>query len=555
MIQEERKWLKSYERGIPHTIEVTKEYHSLTDLIEKSFHKYADLPAFKNMGVEMTYRELDVQSTCFAAFLQQQLKLKKGDRIALQMPNVLQYPVAIVGALRAGLVIINTNPLYTVREMVHQFNDAGIKAVVVLENFADKVEQALPELKEKPVVVTARMGDLLGTVKGSIVDFVVKYVRKMVPPFSIPHAVSFKDALKAGKKLSLEKVNIDSSDIALLQYTGGTTGVSKGAVLTHYNMLGNLMQNRAWMSKKLSEASDVIVTALPLYHIFAMTVNFFTFLTVGAKNVLITNPRDMKTFLSEIKGERFTVFTAVNTLFNAMMEHQLFKEVDFSRLRVCIGGGMAVQDHVATKWKQMTGCVLSEGYGLTECSPVVCCHPLNGNGKLGSIGLPFPSTDVSIQDDEGNHLTEHQKGELCVKGPQVMAGYWNDGEINDVTENGWLRTGDIAYIDEDGMIFIVDRKKEMINVSGFNVFPNEVEEVIAKHPAVLEVGVKGIENPKTTEAVQAFVVLRSGQSVTKEELRAYCKKELTAYKVPKFVEFRDELPKSNVGKILRRELK
>lgn len=547
-----RPWFDHYEKGVPHQID-TDIYPSLAGLFSDTMKKYADKAAFTNMGVSITFGKLDELSDQFAKFLINDLHLKKGDRIALQMPNLLQYPVCAIGAIKAGLIIVNTNPLYTAREMEYQFKDAGIKAIVILSNFASKLEAIRPNLPELKHIIISHIGDMLGGLKGFITNLVVKHIKKMVPSYNIPDAIKFKDSIKSSQgKVSFPTLN--SEDIAFLQYTGGTTGVSKGAILTHSNVLANAAQHRVWLASLLKDGEEVVATPLPLYHIFAMTVNFITFFMIGAENILITNPRDMNAFIGELRKRPITLFTGVNTLFNGMMNHPDFTKIDFSRLKLSIGGGMAVLKPVAEKWKKITNVLLMEGYGLTECSPVVCIHPFDGVDRIGTIGIPLPNTDVIICDEEGKELSPNTDGELCVKGPQVMKGYWNnEAETREVFFGEYLRTGDIARMDEQGFFHIVDRKKEMINVSGFNVYPKEIEDVIAKHPKVLEVGVKGVPDEKTNETPKAFII-KKDPDLTVEEIRAFCKKELTSYKVPRQIVFRDELPKTNVGKILRKDL-
>ncbi len=546
-------WLAQYEEGVPTQISGDM-YASLVEMLSVAMDKYSDLVAFESMGAKISYQDLDRLSDQFAAYLQS-LGLKKGDRIALQMPNILQYPICLIGAMRAGLIIVNTNPLYTAREMEHQFNDANISALVILENFAETLEKVIDDVPSLKHVIVASMGDMLGALKGTIVNFVVRKVKKMVPAYHLPKAVTFKQAMKAGQQATFTPVQIKPEDIAFLQYTGGTTGLSKGAKLLHKNMLANAEQHVHWMRNLLEERTEVVVTALPLYHIFALTVNFMTFFQYGCKNVLIANPRDMKAFLGEWKKHDVTIFTAVNTLFNGMMSHPMFDQLKFDKLKLSIGGGMAVQEHVATKWEAKTGVVLREGYGLTECSPVVSCQPFHDNIRQGSIGIPYPSTDLKILGEQNEEMPLGERGELCVKGPQVMAGYWNnDSETAEVMYGDYLRTGDIAYIAEDGFVYLVDRKKEMINVSGFNVFPNEIEAVISSHPKVLEVGVCAVADEKSTEVPKAFIV-KKDDSLTEDEIRSYCREHLTAYKRPRHFAFREELPKSSVGKIMRRLLK
>jgi long-chain acyl-CoA synthetase len=546
-------WFKFYPSSVPKEVDV-QAYDSVVDLFEESIQKYGDTVAYECMGKTISFRELDQLSKDFAAFLQHDLMLKKGDRIAIQMPNLLQYPIAMFGALRAGLVVVNTNPLYTSREMKHQFTDAGIAAVVILANFASNLQKIRQEIPAKHIIVT-QIGDLLGGLKGGIVNFVVKYVKKMVPAYDLPGIYTFKGALAsgAGKKFTREK--IVQKDLAYLQYTGGTTGVSKGAELTHGNIVANMQQISGWMKPKLREHEETVITALPLYHIFALTVNCLAMLKIGAHNVLITNPRDMPAFIKELSKHKFSVFTGVNTLFNGLLNQEAFRSLDFSSLKIAVGGGMAVQRSVAERWQKVTGVPLAEGYGLTETSPVATCNPIDGTERLGTIGMPLPNTEVKIINDEDKDVALGEKGELCIKGPQVMRGYWQRPEETEKVFLGeWLKTGDIATMDQDGFLKIVDRKKEMILVSGFNVYPNEVEEAISSHEKVNEVGVIGIPDDKSTEKVVAYVVAMD-KSITAEEIIAYSRENLTSYKVPKEVYFVDELPKSNVGKILRRIIK
>jgi long-chain acyl-CoA synthetase len=550
---QEYSWIKNYPKGIPGEIN-PDSYSSLVELLESSFKKYGDKPAYENMGATLTFNQVDKYSAQFADFLQNHTNLKKGDRIAIQMPNLFQWVVAMFGSVRAGLIVVNTNPLYTAREMAHQFTDAGVKGVVILANFAHNLEKIIDKTSIETVVIT-EIGDMLGGFKKSLVNFVVKNVKKMVPPYQVKGAVRFSDAMKKGAAGSYVRHNIDNDDVAFLQYTGGTTGVSKGAMLSHRNIIANMEQISYWMLPKLKEGVETIVTALPMYHIFALTVNCLAFLKIGAKNVLITNPRDMPVFIKTLKKTPFTVLTGVNTLFNGLLNQPEFKNVDFSKLKIAVGGGMAVQDAVAKKWKEITKVSLAEGYGLTETSPVLCCNPIDGSERIGTIGLPVPSTEIRILDEVGKEVAVGEIGEICAKGPQIMKGYWEKPEeTENVFVRGYFKTGDIGFINEDGFVKIVDRKKEMINVSGFNVFPNEIENVISAHEKVLEVGAIGISDPKSTEKVKVFIV-KKDESLTEEEIIAYCKENMTSYKVPKQVEFRKELPKSNVGKILRRVLK
>ena len=552
----ERIWLKQYPAGVPSEIDVT-QYSSLVELLEESFAKFADRKAFICMDKSISYRDLDEMSRSLAAFLQNK-GLPKGARVALMMPNVLQYPVATAAVLRAGYTVVNVNPLYTPRELEHQLKDSGAEAIIVLENFARTVQQVLGKTSVKHVIIGS-MGDLLGF-KGVIVNLVVRKVKKMVPSYSIPRAIAFNDAIAAGRGMKLDKPKLTPDDVAFLQYTGGTTGVSKGATLLHRNIVANILQNDAWLQPALKKPPHVdqllIVCALPLYHIFALTACFMLGVRAGGSNLLIPNPRDMPGFVKELMKYQINFFPGVNTLYNGLLNTPGFDKVDFSKLKVANGGGMATQRPVAEKWLKVTGCPLSEGYGLSETSPTLTCNPADIDKFTGSIGIPVPSTDISIRDDEGNEVPLGQPGEICAKGPQVMAGYWNrpDETAKVMTADGFFRTGDIGVMDELGYTKIVDRKKDMILVSGFNVYPNEIEEVIASHPGVLECAVIGVMDARSGETVKAFVV-RKDPSLTADEVIKYCGTQLTAYKVPKQIEFRTELPKTNVGKILRRELR
>jgi len=550
----EKIWLKSYPPGIPDEIDVN-EFSSLGDLFEQGVRKFSDRTAYINMGKSISFAELDRLSAQFAGYLQGELKLPKGSRVALMMPNLLQYPIAMFGVLRAGCTVVNVNPLYTARELEHQLRDSGADTIVIVENFAHTLERILPTVKMSNVVVTS-LGEMLGFPKGLIVNLVVRHVKKMVPAWKISGHVGFSEALALGARHSLRPVEVGHEDIAYLQYTGGTTGVAKGAVLTHGNIIANLQQAHAWIGPHLNEGGEVIITALPLYHIFSLTANCLTFFKIGATNVLITNPRDIPGFVKEMSKHRFTVITGVNTLFNALLNNADFEKLDFSALHFALGGGMAVQKAVAEKWGRVTGNPLIEAYGLTETSPAVTINPLDLPAFNHSIGLPISSTEVSLRDDEGKEVPAGQTGELCVRGPQVMREYWNRPEetARVFTDDGFFRTGDIATIDEAGFVRIVDRKKDMILVSGFNVFPNEVEDVVASLPGVLEVAAVGVPDERSGEAVKLFVV-RKDPALTKEEIIAHCKENLTAYKVPHLIEFREELPKTNVGKILRRMLR
>lgn len=550
----EKLWLKSYEQGVSPEIDIS-QYSSISDVFRQSVEKFADKPAFQNMGKTLTYAEVGKLATDFASYLQNVLKLPRGERVAIMMPNVLQYPIALFGILQAGLVAVNTNPLYTPRELEHQLKDSGATTIVVLENFANTLELVLPRTQIKHVIV-ASVGEMFGMIKGALMNFVIRKVKKMVPEYRIPNTITFQTALKQGAANTFKPVELTRDDTALLQYTGGTTGLAKGAVLSHGNICANMLQAKEWIKFQLSEGKETVIAALPLYHIFALTVNMMIFANAGSKIILITNPRDMKGFIGELKKEPISVFIGVNTLFNAMVNRPDFAEVDFSRLKLTLGGGMATQKAVAEKWKQITGTPIVEAYGLTEASPGVCCNPLNIEAYSGGIGLPVSSTEVELRDADGKEVPIGQPGELWVRGPQVMKGYWNRPEetAKAIDARGFLETGDIAVMDEKGWLKLVDRKKDLIVVSGFNVYPNEIEEVVAGNDKVLEVACIGVKSEKTGEAIKVFVV-RKDPSLTKEELIDFCRKELTAYKVPKDIEFRDELPKSNVGKILRRELR
>jgi len=552
----ERIWLRQYPAGVPADIDVT-QYTSLVELLEESFAKFGDRKAFICMDKSITYRDLDEMSGALAAYLQSK-GLQKGARVALMMPNVLQYPVSTAAVLRAGYAVVNVNPLYTPRELEHQLKDSGAEAVIVLENFATTVQQVIARTAVKHVIVGS-MGDLLGF-KGVIVNLVVRRVKKMVPAYSIPGAVAFNDALAAGRGMKLNKPKLSPDDVAFLQYTGGTTGVSKGATLLHRNILANVLQNDAWLQPALKQPPHVdqlfIVCALPLYHIFALTACFLLGMRAGGTNLLIPNPRDMAGFVKELMKYQVNFFPAVNTLYNGLLHTPGFDKIDFSKLKISNGGGMAVQRPVADQWKKLTGCGIAEGYGLSETSPTLTCNPATVVDFNGSIGLPVPSTYISMRDDDGNEVPLGQPGEICAKGPQVMAGYWNrpDETAKVMTSDGYFRTGDIGVMTPDGYTKIVDRKKDMILVSGFNVYPNEIEEVIASHPGVLECAVIGVQDAKSGEAVKAFIV-KKDPNLTPEEIIKFCGTQLTGYKVPKQIEFRADLPKTNVGKILRRELR
>ncbi|MCB0657871.1 MAG: AMP-binding protein [Saprospiraceae bacterium] len=549
---EERPWLKNYPVGVPANIN-PDEYPDLLALLSETMSKFKGKDAFVCMGKSLTFDKLDNESKRFAAYLHSR-GLEPGDRIALMMPNMLQYPIALFGALRAGLIVVNTNPLYTPREMKHQFNDSGVKAILIVENFAHNLEEIIQDTGIKIVLVTS-IGEMLGPIKGFIVNFVIRRIRKMVPKYQLANTVTFKEALKQGKRFSIKDFPSGPDDVIMLQYTGGTTGLAKGAMLTNRNMVANMMQIRSVMLPFLKEGQETVLSPLPMYHIFAFAVNCLALFSIGARTILITNPRDLPGLIKEWKKYPISLMTGINTLFNALIHHDEFKTIDFSTLKITVGGGMAVQKAVAERWKEVTGCQLSEGYGMTESSPVVSVNPLDGRGRLGSIGLPVPSTDVRIVNEEGIIQGIDQPGEIQVSGPQVMKGYFNQPEETaKVIKDGWLSTGDIGMMDADGFFRIVDRKKDMILVSGFNVYPNEVEDVVSSYPKVLEVAAIGVDDEKSGEVVKVFVVPKD-KSLTQDELIAYCRENLTGYKVPKYVEFRKELPKTNVGKILRRALK
>ena len=549
----EKIWLKNYPAGVPAEIDLS-QYQSLMDIYDEAIKKFSHRKAFTNMDVSLTFSDLDQKVSHFASFLQNELKLKKGDRIAIQLPNVLQFPVVAFAAVRIGLTIVNTNPLYTAKEMQHQFKDSGAKAIVILANFANHLETIIRDTQIESVVIT-ELADLFPTPKRILVNSVVKYIKKMVPAYHLPNAYTFRQALELGAMRPHQNVPCKHEDLAFLQYTGGTTGVAKGAMLTHKNVLANMMQIRLWMAPKLNEGEEIAIAALPLYHIFALTVNCLAFLKMGAENILITNPKDIPGFIKELKKRPFTALSGVNTLFNALMNNPQFATVDFSKVKVSVAGAMTLQRSVAEKWMDLTKSVVVEGYGLTEASPVVTCNPIDGRDRVGTIGMPMPSTEVKLVNDDDQEVPMGESGELVCKGPQVMAGYWNRAdETAAVLKDGWLKTGDVATVDADGFFKIVDRKKDMILVSGFNVYPNEVEEVIASHPGVLEVAAIGIPDEHSGEIVKAVIVKRD-PNLTSEEVIAHAKKSLTGYKVPKLVEFRTELPKTNVGKILRRALR
>lgn len=550
----ERIWLASYAPGVPAEID-PEAYASLREIFELSCERFADRRAFSCMGAPLTYQRLDALSRSFGAWLQHDAALGRGQRVAIMLPNILQYPVALFGALRAGLTVVNVNPLYTPRELRHQLQDSGAEAIVVLENFAHVLEAVIDDTDVR-TVVTTRLGDLLPSPKGQLVSAVAKYVKRMVPPWSLPGARALPQVLREGSARELEAVPLGPEDIAFLQYTGGTTGPARGTILTHRNMVANLEQASAWLGSRLREGEEIIITALPLYHIFSLLANCMTLMRFGGENVLIPNPRDIPGFVRTLRNTRFTAMTGVNTLFNALLNHPDFAELDFSELRLTLGGGMAVQRRVAERWREVTGCTLLEAYGLTETSPAVCINPLDLEAFNGSIGLPVPSTDVSIRAADGTELGVGEIGELCVRGPQVTPGYWRRPEetADAFFEGGWLRTGDMSRIDERGFVYIVDRRKDMILVSGFNVYPNEVEDVLVSHPKVLEAAVVGVPDEEHGERVCAFVVA-TDPGVTADELIEHCRQDLTRYKIPREIRFRAELPKTNVGKILRRALR
>lgn len=556
----EKPWLAQYPKTVPTEIDYD-EFSSLVEFLEFKTKKFADKPAFSNFGSTLTYADLDRETRKFANFLRLDLSLTKGERVAIMMPNLLQGPVATFAILRAGMIVVSINPLYTARELKHQLNDAGAKTIIILENFAHVLASIIEDTSVEQVIIT-KMGDMLTFPKALIINLVLKHVKKMVPSYRIANVVSFNDALKRGGRHAYEKVDVCASDIAFLQYTGGTTGLSRGAMLTHENLLANSAQATAWIvgtsapEKALEEGKEIVITALPLYHIFALMANCLTFMNLGGLNYLITNPRDFPNFFKELKKVRFTCMTGVNTLFNGLLHTPGLEQVDFSTVKLIIGGGMALQKSVVDQWKEKTGTTLIEAFGLTETSPAVSINPVDLDGYTGSIGLPLPSTDCCIRDDNGNNLSIGEVGELYVKGPQVMKGYWNaPQETSEVlSKDGWVSTGDIARMDERGYMYIVDRKKDMILVSGFNVYPNEIEAVVAAHPGVLECGAVGVPDPHSGEVVKILVV-KSDQSLDQEALHDYCDENLCGYKRPKFIEFRDELPKTTVGKVLRRELR
>ena len=554
----ERIWLKNYPKDVPHDID-NQGYSCLVDLINDTLEKFKDRPAYTSVvgssKKTLSFADIDSKSKAFGAYLQS-LGLKPGDKIGLMMPNLLQYPIALFGAMRAGLIVVNTNPLYTGREIEHQFNDAGVKAVVIAENFAFELEKVIAKTQVKHVIV-ANIGEMFGGIKGTVINYVVRNIKKMVPKYNLPGAVKFTTALKKGNPANLKMHKTGLDEVILLQYTGGTTGVSKGAMLTNSNMLHNMFQVKAWISDAdLKEGVERILTPLPLYHIFSFTVNCLCLGSFGAENILVINPRDIPALVKIIAQGQPSLITGVNTLFNALLNNEDFRKLDFSKLKVVVGGAMAIQRPVAERWKDLTGVTLTEGFGMTESSPVVSVNPLRGDARIGTIGMPVPSTWVRICDEDNNELPLGQAGEIQVRGPQVMKGYYNQPEAtaSTITPEGWLRTGDVGIMDEDGFVKIVDRIKDMILVSGFNVYPNEIEEVLASHPKVLEAAAIGVPDEKSGEAVKVFVVKKDA-SLTQEEVMAHCNENLTGYKRPRVVIFRDELPKTNVGKILRRALR
>jgi len=549
----EKFYQDKYPASVPRAVDL-KKYSSMVDVFNRAVKTYADRPAFSAVGATLSYRDLDTQSRNFAAWLQNKTDLKPGDRIAVQMPNLAQYPVVVFGAMRAGLIVVNTNPLYTTREMEHQFNDSGAKALVVLANMAENAEKVLPHTSIEHVIVT-EIADMHSPIKRTLMNAVVKHVKKMVPPFNLPQAHKLPAVLSAGAREKFTPVECTQDDIAVLQYTGGTTGVAKGAMLTHGNLVANLLQVRPMMEDTITEGQEVVIAPLPLYHIYSFTLNCGIMLEAGGHNVLIPNPRDIPGFVKELKNHKFTAFLGLNTLFVALCNNEEFQDLDFSHLKLTSSGGMALTSDTAKMWERVTGCPISEGYGMTETSPVVTFNPRSAI-QLGTIGLPVPSTQVKTIDDDGNETELGAPGELCVKGPQVMRGYWQRPEDTQksFTEDGYIQTGDVAVIQEDGYIRIVDRKKDMIIVSGFNVYPNEIEDVVSSHPKVVECAAVGIPDAKSGEAVKVYLVA-TAEGVTENELKEFCRERLTAYKVPRFFEFRDDLPKTNVGKILRRELR
>lgn len=549
-----KPWLKHYQPGVPHEINLST-YASVAEIFDVACRRYQSAPSFYCMGTSVSYEDLHSYATQFGSYLINDLKLAKGSRVAIMMPNLLQYPIVLFGALKAGMIVVNVNPLYTPRELEHQLVDSGAEAIVIVENFAHTLQAVIKKTKVKQVVLTS-IGEMHSLFKRNILDFVIRNVKKMVPPFELDQSIRLREALSLGSRKDFVPAKLNHDDIAFLQYTGGTTGVSKGAMLTHGNIVANVLQAGAWVHPIMGDGREIVITALPLYHIFSLTANCLLFMAIGGKNILITNPRDIPGFIKELRKHRFSAFTGINTLFNALLNNSQFATLDFSNFKLALGGGMAVQKAVADKWHKATGVVLIQAYGLTETSPAAAINPMNSSTFTGAIGLPISSTDIRILDDQEKDVPMGQAGELCIRGPQVMAGYWNrpDETAKVMTADGWLKTGDIASCDEEGLLRIVDRKKDMILVSGFNVYPNEIEDVVALHPKVLEVAAVGVPNEKSGEAVKVFVVKKQ-ENLTEEEVIAHCREHLTGYKVPKIVEFRHDLPKTNVGKILRRELR
>lgn len=550
----ERVWLKHYPKNVPAEINPDR-YSSLAEIIEESCKQYANLPAYYNFGSTLSYQQVEMLSRAFAAYLQQELKLKKGDRIAVMLPNMLQYPIAVFGALRAGIIVVNVNPMYTLPEFVHQLNDSGAETILVLANFANLVEKALPKTNKLKNIIVTEMGDMLSPLKSFLVNFYLRYIKRKIPRLTIPNIILFNDVLSTGKKLNFNRLSLCHYDIAFLQYTGGTTGIAKGAMLTHGNLVANVLQVEVWLQNLMIPGSETVITALPLYHIFSLTGNCFLVLKVGGFNVLITNPRDLRQMVSEISKFKFSVMTGVNTLFNVLLQNKTFRKFDFSKLKLSLGGGSAIQKVVADKWQELTNCVLLEAYGLTEASPGVSINPTHLKSFNGTAGLPLPSTQVCVFDDKGQALPINQPGELGVKGPQVMLGYWNnESETEKVfNQDKWLLTGDIAIINEDGFVKIVDRKKDMIKVSGFNVYPNEIEAALVTIPGVKEAAVIGVPDERMGEAVKAFIV-KNDTGLTEQEIINHAHSILTGYKIPRYIVFLNELPKTNVGKVLRRKL-
>ena len=550
----EKIWLKSYPEGVPSEVNLD-EFSSLVDLFNKTCERFDEKPAFVNFGVEVSFNKLKFYAESLSSYLLNELNLSKGDRVSIMMPNILQYPISTFGILKSGLIVDNINPLFTARELEAQLNDSGSETIIIAENFASNLQEIIPKTSIKNVIITS-LGDFLGF-KGKIINFVVKYIKRMVPPYNLPNAVNFKDALDTGSQQVFQEQKIDKEDIAFLQYTGGTTGGVKAAILSHRNVLANAIQVRAWLGKSLKFGEDIAICALPLYHIFALTCNSIVFFYFGSKNILITNPRDIPGFVKELKKHQFTFISGVNTLFNKLMEEPSFKECDFSKLNISIAGGMPVQKSVGERWQSMTGCLLVVGYGLSETAPAASIDPVDGKSFSDTIGLPLPSTEMSIQSDKGKILSAGEEGEICIRGPQVMRGYWNNEKDTKkaLTQDGWFKTGDIGIMREDGYFKIVDRKKDMIIVSGFNVYPSEIEEVAMMHSKVLEAGCIGVKNSEGQEEVKLHVSPKEGENISKNEIIDHCRRHLTAYKVPKLLEIVDEIPKSNVGKILRRKLR